>query len=158
MDADRTVTADFTNTERFANASPFGGSMPSVQDGSCVYTVSASITSLTLDVITAANGTISGTGNSSTNITVTGNSGSCIGNPFTVASSGNLSGSGSSVNGTLTHFSQQYQSNNETITITGTRSGNTLSGSLTFQEVLRNGAGAAFPTNAMFSFTLTKQP
>ncbi|HUH11710.1 MAG TPA: hypothetical protein VMK65_01315 [Longimicrobiales bacterium] len=158
MDADRVVSADFANSATFVNAGPFGGSMTSVVDGGCSYAISASVTSLTLSVVTNPDGTITGTGSSSTNFQVTGNSASCVGNPFTIASSGLVSGTGASVNATLTHFSQTYQMNNETITLSGTRSGDTITGSLHIQEILRNGAGDPFTSTGTFPFTLTRQP
>lgn len=157
MDANKTVTATFTNGENFANSAAFGGSMSSVTDPAppgCAYTVSANFTSLTL-LVTAT----SATGNASSSILVTGSGSACTGLPFTVAATGTLTVSGSSISGTLTHFSQTYQSNDQTLTINAARSGTTITGTLSIAEVLRNGAGTAFnSTGGPYSFTLTKQP
>ncbi len=159
MSVDRTVTAGFTNSETFILSLPVGGAMSSIVDGGCTYTVSASITSLTLQVVTSSNGTISGTGTSSTNFNVAGNSSSCAGQPFTTTSAGTLSGSGSTINASLTHFSNTYQSINETITITGTRSGTSINGTASIQEVLRNGAGLPFNSSGgPYSFLASKVP
>lgn len=159
MSEDRTVTAGFTNSETFILSLPVGGPMSSIVDGGCTYAISASITTLTLRLVTATDGTISGTGSSSTNIGVSGNSSSCVGNSFTTAAAGTLTGSGSAINASLTAFSAKYQVINETLTIVGTRSGTSITGTVRVQEVLRNGAGAPFNSSGgPYSFLGSKAP
>jgi Divergent InlB B-repeat domain/Bacterial Ig-like domain (group 2) len=157
MNANKSVTATFTNGENFANSANFGGAMSSVTDPAppgCAYTVSASFTSLTLFVTLT-----SATGNASSSILVTGSGSACTGLPFTVAATGTLTVSGSTITGTLTHFSQTHLSNDQTLTINATRSGTTITGTLSITEVLRNGAGTAFTsTGGPYAFTMTKQP
>mgnify|MGYP001605212827 CR=1 FL=1 len=156
MTANTTVTATFTDGITFASSAAFGGAMSSVTDPAppgCTYSVSANFTSLTLLVTaSAANGT------ASTDVTVSGG-GSCTGLPFTVAATGTLTVNGSAITGTLTHFSNTYQSNDQTLTISATRSGTTITGTLSISEVLRNGAGTAFTsTGGPFAFSMAQQP
>ncbi len=159
MSTDRTVSAGFTNVETFILSLPVGGAMTSLVDGGCSYTISSSITDLTLQVVTATNGTITGTGTSTTIIYVTGNSGSCVGTPFTTVSTGPLTGSGSTINATLTHFSNTYSSINETITLTGTRNGTAITGTMSILEVLRNGAGQPFNSSGgPYAYLASKTP
>ncbi len=156
MDANKSVTATFTNGETFANSANFGGAMSSVTDPAppgCAYTVSATFTSLSLFVTATST-----TGNASSSILVTGSGSACTGLPFTVAATGTLTLNGSTITGTLTHFSQTYQSNDQTLTINATRSGTTITGTVSITEILRNGAGTAFTsTGGPYAFTLTKQ-
>jgi hypothetical protein len=154
--ANTTVTATFTDGLTFANSAAFGGAMSSVTDPAppgCTYSVSANFTTLSFLVTASA-----ATGNASSSITVSGG-GSCTGLPFTVAAAGTLTVNGSAITGTLTHFSNTYQSNDQTLTITATRSGTTITGTLSISEVLRNGAGTAFTsTGGPYSFTMAQQP
>jgi hypothetical protein len=154
MSQNRTVTADFANSESFILSLPRSQTMTSVVDGGCTYTVSIDVTSFSLAV-----GATTAAGTMNSNVNVTGNSGSCQGNPFAVQSTGNLTVNGSSISGSLTHTGTNGTVD-QTVTFSGTRNGTSISASLSVAEVLRNGAGTPFNTNttSAINITLSKVP
>jgi hypothetical protein len=155
MSDNETVTATFASGETFKTSAAFGGAMSSVSDPSppgCNYNVSVSFTGFTL-TITSGGATGSATGS----ILVSGSGSSCTGLPFVEVATGNLTVSGSSISGTLTHASS-FGGNDETLTINGTRSGNNISGTVSIALVLRNGNGQTFNSNGgAYAFAMAKQ-
>ena len=155
MTANQTVTATFATGETFKTSAAFGGAMTSVSDPSppgCNYSVSVSFTSFTL-VITSGAATGSATGS----ILVTGSGSSCTGLPFVEVATGNLTVSGSTISGTLTHPSSSG-GNDETLTINATRSGNNINGTVSIALVLKNASGQSFnSTGGAYAFAMTKQ-
>jgi hypothetical protein len=155
MSDNETVTATFANGETFATSAAFGGGMSSVSDPSppgCNYNVSVSFTAMTL-VITS-NGA---TGTATSSILISGSGSSCSGLPFTEVATGNLTVSGSSITGALTHPSSSG-GNDETLTINATRSGNSISGTVSITLVLKNANGQTFTsTGGPYTLAMTKQ-
>jgi uncharacterized repeat protein (TIGR02543 family) len=161
MDADQTVTASFSLGENFILSLPFGGNMTSVSDPSppgCTYSVSINVSSFDL---VAGPTSAAGTVESSISVTPSGQSGvgTCSGHPFDVTATGNLTVSGNSITGTLVFFSQTKQKNTETLTISATRDGSSINGSMTVNQKLYNGAEDEFTsTGGPFNFLLSKTP
>ena len=157
MSQNRTVTADFTNSESFILSLPMSRSMTQVFDPAppgCTYTVSINVTAFTLALgATTAAGTMTST------INIQGNSGSCTGNPFQVVSTGNLTVNGNTISGSLTHTGSNGTVD-QTVTFNGTRSGSSIAVTVTVAEVLRNGAGTPFNTSTTspINLTLSKVP
>jgi hypothetical protein len=157
MSTNRTVTADFADGEQFILSTSFGGAMTSVTDPAppgCTYSVSIQASSFELLVkTTTAVGTIID------NITVSGAGVSCQGNPFSVTSTGTLTVSGNSITGTLAFFSNTQGKNTQVLTINGTRSGTAITGTLSINQKLYNGANTEFTTTGgPYNFTLSKVP
>jgi hypothetical protein len=155
MSDNETVTATFANGETFSTSSAFGGGMSSVSDPSppgCNYSVSVSFPAMTL-VITST-GT---TGSATASILITGSGSACAGLPFNQVATGNLTASGSTISGTLTHPSASG-GNDETLTINATRSGNSITGTVSILLVLKNANGQSFnSTGGAYAFAMTKQ-
>jgi len=155
MSDNETVTATFANGETFSTAAAFGGGMSSVSDPSppgCNYSVSVSFTAMTF-VITST-GT---TGSATASILITGSGSACAGLPFGEVATGNLTTSGSTISGTLTHPSASG-GNDQTLTINATRSGNSITGTVSIVLVLKNANGQSFTsTGGAYAFAMTKQ-
>lgn len=155
MSDNETVTATFVNGETFSTSSAFGGGMSSVSDPSppgCNYSVSVSFPAMTF-VITSG-GT---TGSANSTILITGSGSACTGLPFGEVATGNLTVNGSTISGTLTHPSSSG-GNDETLTINATRSGNSITGTVSILLVLKNSNGQSFnSTGGAYAFAMTKQ-
>jgi len=155
MSDNETVTATFANGETFSTSTAFGGGMTSVSDPSppgCNYSVSVSFTAMTF-VITSSGAT----GSATASILISGAGSACTGLPFGEVATGNLTVSGSTIRGTLTHPSASG-GNDETLTINATRSGNSITGTLSITLVLKNALGQTFnSTGGAYPFAMTKQ-
>ncbi len=155
MSANESVSATFANGETFTTSAAFGGAMSSVSDPSppgCNYSVSVSFTSMTF---TLTSGTSSGSATGS--ILISGSGSSCAGLPFVQVATGNLTVSGSTISGTLTH-ARPSGGNDETLTVNATRSGNSITGTVSISLGLQNANGQQFTsTGGAYAFTMTKQ-
>ena len=161
MNADQTVTADFSDGEQFNLSANFGGSMTSVSDPSppgCSYSVNTQLTAFSLLVKSA---TATGTSTASINLAVTGqtSAGTCSANSFSVTSTGTLTVTGNSISGTLVFFSNTQQKNTQTLTINATRNNTTITGTVSINQKPYNGSNVEFTsTGGPYTFTLTKVP
>ena len=67
--------------------------------------------------------------------------------------------SGTNITGTLVFFSNTQNKNTQTLTINGTRSGTSITGTVSINQKLYNGANAEFTsTGGPYSFNLSKVP
>jgi hypothetical protein len=157
MNADKTLTADFSDGELFSIAANFGGSSSSVSDPAppgCTYNNSFQATTFDLLVKSA-----SVTGTSVSTITVTPTGGACTGDNFQVTATGTLTLTGNAISGTLVFFSNTKQKNTQTLTVSATRNNSTITGTVSLNQKLYNGAGTEFTsTGGPYAFTLNKVP
>lgn len=154
MTADMTASGTFLLSETFSG--PYSGSFGTLTDGlGCQYRVGTSGT-LVAQVTTRSNGTVGGT--SSTNatesivVTYSPPGVTCTASPFTRSGLGTVSGTPSAMT-----VAAQSSGGTFRVSFTGSRSGNTISGSATINETFRDSFGVDYPVSVTVSVTLTKQ-
>lgn len=157
MSANRTAGVVFKTFEAFATTSSFGGALGNVANAICTWQISATITSMTLNLEVRSTGQ-AGTGTESSSIgisvvSVNQPGATCTSSPFSESGTGNLTLNGNTVTGTLSNTSGRH-----TVAINATRSGTTLSGTATVTQVTQDNNGVQYTTNKSFPFTATKQP
>lgn len=154
MTADMTASGTFLLSETFSG--PYSGSFGTLTDGlGCQYAVGTSGT-LVAQVVTRTNGTVGGTSSTSATesivVTFTPSGVTCTASPFTRTGLGTVSGSPSAMT-----VAAQSSGGTFRVSFTGSRSGNTITGSATINETFRDGAGVDYPVSVTVSVTLTKQ-
>jgi hypothetical protein len=151
LTSNQAATGTFTlGAETLTGAAIPSTSMGSATSGACQYAISTSGT-FSVEITTDSSGTITGTARGTQNVSITVTSGSsCTGNSYATALTGPVTGNNDSVIATAI-------AGNHRLTFTGTRSGNTITGSLAILTTTSDGS-TLYPFNKVISgYTLTKQ-
>lgn len=155
LGSSQSVTATFTLGETFAGTPIPNTAMGNVSAGvGCGYAISTSgtLTALVLSSGGVLSGTASGTANVGIVVTYTPPNTTCTANPFSTALTGAVSGTDANVSIVAADANDMRK-----FTFAGTRSGNTLTGSLTILTTVSDGVTLYPLTKVITPYTMTKQ-